>query len=145
MRVRLIAASILSTALSVTSASAIVLISDDNGGRMEDYRARFQQVRRSGDSVVIDGTCSSACTMVLGLVPLNRICATSKAALGFEAAWEYDKSGTRVASAAGTQKLMKIYPASVRTWIARHGGLTANVLLLRGRELTAIVRPCRNG
>src|SRR2546430_12063950 len=41
-------------------------------------------------SVVIAGTCVSACTMVLGLVPTDRICATSNAVLGFHAAWMFD-------------------------------------------------------
>ena len=42
-------------ALTITSACATVLISGDNGGLMEDYTARFQQVRQSGEPVVIDG------------------------------------------------------------------------------------------
>ncbi len=68
MRVQLLAAAILS-ALTVTSASATVVLGDDKGGKMEEYTARFQQMRNSGETVVIDGTCLSACTMVLSLVP----------------------------------------------------------------------------
>src|SRR5512139_2817538 len=120
MRV-LIAAAVVS-ALAVTSASATVIIRDDIGGKMQDYTARFRQLRDSGDSVVIAGTCVSACTMVLGLVPSDRICATHKALLGFHAAWMFDNSGKRVVSASGTQELMKTYPAPVRAWIAQHGG-----------------------
>jgi|GEM_PF-3557435 len=37
---------------------------------------------------------------------------------------------------------MKTYPASVRTWITRHGGLTLNMMFVRGRDLAAIVAPC---
>ena len=86
MRAQLLAAAILS-ALTVTSASAMVVLSDDKGGKMEEYTARFQQMRNSGETVVIDGTCLSACTMVLSLVPRNRVCATPNAVLGFHAAW----------------------------------------------------------
>jgi hypothetical protein len=136
------AAAVLSTALTITSASATVRISGDNGGLMEDYTARFQQVRQSGEPVVIDGACYSACTMVLGLVPRDQICATPNAVLGFHAAWQFDKSGGRVASSSGTRDLMKTYPASVRAWIARHGGLTPNMKFVRGRDLAAIVAPC---
>ena len=142
MRAQLFAAAVVSTALTITSASATVLISGDNGGLMEDYTARFQQVRQSGEPVVIDGACYSACTMVLGLVPRDQICATPNAVLGFHAAWQFDKSGGRVASALGTRDLMKTYPASVRAWIARHGGLTPNMKFVRGRDLAAIVAPC---
>jgi hypothetical protein len=80
--------------------------------------------------------------MVLGLVPSDRICATPNAVLGFHAAWMFDNSGKRIVSASGTQDLMRTYPASVRAWIARHGGLTAKMMYLRGRDLAAIVAPC---
>ncbi len=144
MRARLIAAAVIS-ALTVTSASATVIISNDIGGKMQDYMARFRQVRDSGEPVVIAGTCVSACTMVLGLVPSDRICATHNAVLGFHAAWMFDNSGKRVVSASGTQDLMKTYPAPVRAWITQHGGLTPKMIYLRGRDLAAIVGSCSNG
>ena len=142
MRVHLIAVAIVSAVLAATSASATVFISGDNGGKMEDYTARFRQVRDSGESIIIDGTCMSACTMVLGLVPRERICATHNAVLGFHAAWEFNKSGGRIASASGTLELMKTYPAPVRAWIARQGGLSPNMMFLQGRDLAAIVPLC---
>jgi len=37
---------------------------------------------------------------------------------------------------------MQTYPASVRAWIARRGGLTPKMMYLRGRDLAAIVAPC---
>jgi hypothetical protein len=141
MRVCLISA-VLLTALTATSASATITISDDIGGKMRDYATRFRQVRDSGEPVVISGTCVSACTMVLGLVPSDRICVTPNAVLGFHAAWMFDDSGKRVVSASGTQDLMETYPAPVRAWIARHGGLTRKMMYLRGRDLAAIVAPC---
>ena len=143
MRACLIAA-VVSTALTVTSASATVIISDDAGGKMQDYTTHFRQVRDSGEPVVISGRCVSACTMVLGLVPSDRICATPNAVLGFHAAWAFDDSGRRVVSASGTQDLMRTYPGSVRDWIARHGGLTPKMMYLRGRDLAAIVAPCNS-
>src|SRR5258705_10093403 len=123
MRVCLIAA-VVSTALTVTSASATVIISDDIGGKMQDYTTHFPQVRDSGEPLVISGTCVSACTMVLGFVPSDRICATNNAGLGFHSAWVFDNSGKRVITASGTQDLMNTYPPAVRAWIARHGGVT---------------------
>ena len=136
---------VLLAAWSVEPAFATVVLSDDSGGKMEEYTARFQQVRNSGESVVIDGTCLSACTMVLGLVPRNRICATENAVFGFHAAWMYDNAGNRVASAAGTRDLMKFYPSSIRAWIARNGGLKPSMMYLRGHALAAIVTPCEHG
>src|SRR6266478_4859096 len=76
------------------------------------------------------------------IVPSDRICSTHNAVLGFHAAWMFDNSGKRVVSASGTQDLMNTYPAPVRAWIARHGGLTPKMMYLRGRDLAAIVAPC---
>ncbi len=143
MRARLIAA-VVSTMLTVTSASATMIISDDIGGKMRDYTTRFQQMRDSGEPVIVAGTCVSACTMVLGFVPSDRICVTQNAVFGFHSAWMLDNSGKRVVSVSGTQDLMKTYPASVRTWIARRGGLTPKMMYLRGRDLAAVVAPCKN-
>src|SRR5712672_597056 len=141
---RCLIAAVISMALTATSASATVIISDDVGGKVRDYTTHFQQVRNSGEPVVISGTCVSACTMVLGLVPSDRICATPNAVLGFHAAWMFDDSGKRVVSASGTQDLMQTYPAPVRAWIARRGGLTPNMVYLRGRDLAACVAPCNS-
>ena len=142
MRFRLCAVTLMLTALSITSASATVLIQGDNGGRMGDYASRFLQVRQSGERVVIDGVCLSACTMVLGLVPRDRVCVTPNAVLGFHAAWQPDSAGGRVTSPPATQALMETYPGPIRAWIARRGGLSPRMMFLRGRELTAIVAPC---
>jgi len=127
---------------SGTPASATVLITGDNGGRMSEYASRFLQVRESGEQVVIDGTCLSACTMVLGLVPRNHVCVTANAVLGFHAAWQPDGSGGRVSSPPATRVLLDTYPPAIRAWIARHGGLTPTMKFLRGHELTTIVPPC---
>jgi hypothetical protein len=142
MRLRAYAVTVLLTAFFGASAHATVLIQADNGGRMGEYASRFLQVRQSGERVVIDGMCLSACTMVLGLVPRDRICATSNAVLGFHAAWQPDSAGNRVTSAPATQALMDTYPGAVRAWIARNGGLTPRMIFLRGRALASIVAPC---
>src|SRR5215472_14994929 len=83
----------LSAALATSIASATVRIAGDTGGQIGAYLNRFDAIRQSGDRVVIDGPCLSACTMVLGAVPRNRICVTARAKLGFHAAYDLDKSG----------------------------------------------------
>jgi len=37
---------------------------------------------------------------------------------------------------------MRIYPPEIRSWIARHGGLTPRIIAMRGRELAALYRTC---
>ncbi|MFY9599945.1 MAG: hypothetical protein WB540_18235 [Pseudolabrys sp.] len=129
-------------ALSVTSASATMRIAEDRGGQIGHYLQAFTTLRSSGESVVVDGNCLSACTLVLGLVPRERICATQRARFGFHAAWMPDRDGRPVTSPLGTQALWSIYPASVRRWINQHGGLSRKMIYLQGHELDGIVASC---
>jgi hypothetical protein len=136
-------AGVVLTALSITSADATVRITDDMGGLMAQYASRFASVRESGERVVIDGPCFSACTMLLGMLPREQVCVTQNAVLGFHAAWNFDDTGHRVTSVSATQALIDIYPPRIRTWIARRGGLSPHMKLLRGRELLTMYQTCR--
>ena len=130
-------------ALSISSASATVRIVGDAGGQIGPYLERLVALRSSGERIVIDGPCLSACTMITGVIPRDRICVTRRARLGFHAAWHPGDHGRIVTSRGGTQLLMDIYPANVRRWIARKGGLTPRMVFLQGRELAAMYPPCR--
>ena len=129
---------------AVTGASATMRISDDIGGRIGAYVDQYSQVRNSGERVVIDGACLSACTLVLGIVPRNRICVTRRATLGFHAAWMPGPNGKPVPSAVGTQALWDMYPSHVRQWINARGGLSAKMMFLRGKELMSMYPECRD-
>lgn len=142
MRIRglLLCAAVLAS--SGTSASATMRIAEDRGGQIGHYLQAFAVLRSSGERVVVDGNCLSACTLVLGLIPRNRICATPRARFGFHAAWMPDVDGRPVTSSMGTQALWNIYPASVRRWINRHGGLSRKMIFMQGRDLRGIVSTC---
>ncbi len=118
----------------VGSADATVRIRDDMGGLMTDYASRFANMRHSGEKVVIDGPCYSACTMLLGMLSREQVCVTPNAVLGFHAAWNFDDSGHRVTSASATQALIDIYPPRIRSWIARRGGLSPHMKYLRAHD-----------
>lgn len=126
-------------------AHADLRITRDHGGYVEEYKAKYARVRAKGERVIIDGICNSACTMVFGIVPLNKICVTPRASLGFHLAY-YDKSwtfGIKVNSSEGTSDLMSYYPPSVKSWISRNGGLTNEMKKIRnGADLWRIVDPC---
>jgi hypothetical protein len=77
------------------------------------------------------------------MVPGDRICATRRAVLGFHAARSIDRRGRLYAEPEASELVLEAYPAAVRGWILRHGGLTSRLLLLRGRELAAIYPVCR--
>ena len=124
-------------------AHAEVRILASPGGAVAPFLELFERVRASGERVVIDGPCMSACTLVLSMVPDDRICVTRRAVLGFHAARSIDRRGRIYAEPEASQLVLEAYPSPVRGWISRRGGLTSRLLLLRGRELAAIYPPCR--
>src|SRR5271166_1161588 len=79
--------------VSLTPALADIRIEGSPGGEASSFLSFFEMVRESGQRVVIDGPCYSACTLVLSTVPRNRICVTRRAILGFHAARLIDEFG----------------------------------------------------
>jgi hypothetical protein len=124
-------------------AHAEIRILASPGGQVGPFLDLFDKVRETGERVVIDGPCLSACTLVLSIVPNERICVTRRAVLGFHAARSVDRRGRTYAEPEASELVLQTYPAPVRDWIGRHGGLTSHLILLRGRELKAIYRSCR--
>ena len=141
----LVLASMVPVVLGNSSAHADYRIKRDHGGYVEEYKAKYALIRDRGERVIIDGICNSACTLVLGIVPLNRVCVTPRASLGFHLAY-YDTAntlGVKVTSYAGTADLMSYYPETVKDWISRNGGLTTDMKKVKnGPALWAIVDPC---
>jgi hypothetical protein len=121
--------------LASVPARAELRITRDHGGYVDEYKTKYQRVRDR----------HSACTLVLGIVPMNKICVTPRASLGFHQAY-YDKAftfGIKVTTAAGTSDLMSYYPDAVKDWIRRNGGLTTEMKKIKnGEELWKIVDPC---
>jgi hypothetical protein len=124
-------------------AAAEVRILASPGGEVGSFLALFEVLRRSGQRIVIDGPCFSACTLVLSTVPRRRICVTRRAVLGFHAATWRDQYGNMGAAPRASAIVLNAYPRPVRNWIRRHGGLTSRMLLLRGRELAKLYPRCR--
>jgi hypothetical protein len=124
-------------------ALAEVRIRSSLGGPVDEYLKLFSRVRQTGERVVIDGPCLSACTLVLSTIPNNRICVTSRAVLGFHAPrWVDVKTGRTFPARKETRAVTASYPSAVRSWLKRQGGLSAKVLYLRGRALTRLYRRC---
>src|SRR5271163_3562860 len=118
---------------SMGSSHAVVRIGEDRGGRIGTYVDKYQEVRTSGEMVIID---------VLGAIPHDKICVTSHAALGFHAAWDMDDDGHAITNPEATHMLYSMYPSAVKRWINQRGGLTARMIYLRGKELTSMYHPC---
>jgi hypothetical protein len=125
-----------------SQANSAVRIANDPGGRIATYIVKYQRLASSGKSVIIDGLCASACTIVLSTLPHDKICVTSRAALGFHAAWNYAANGRTFTDPEATFMLYSAYPTPVRRWIARRGGLTPHIIFLSGKPLQEMYRSC---
>src|SRR6266567_3582930 len=95
MRMAVIRIALVTAALcaAIAPARAEVRILASPGGQVGPFLYLFERLRESGERVVIDGPCLSACTLVLSTVPNERICVTRRAILGFHAARSMDARG----------------------------------------------------
>jgi hypothetical protein len=75
-KARLAGAAVLIVALTLSfalPAVADIRILSSGGGTVGGYLDFFAKVKQSGERVVIDGPCLSACTLVLSTIPRKRI------------------------------------------------------------------------
>jgi hypothetical protein len=126
----------------VGTSHAAVRIANDRGGQIGRYVERYDQLRASGQTIMIDGLCASSCTIVLGAIPHEKICVTRNANLAFHAAWDFGAHGRAITNPGATRMLFSMYPSQVRHWIANRGGLSPRMIFLRGRQLETMYRPC---
>jgi len=131
-------------------AQAVVRIGEDHGGRIGNYLLKYKLLSLSGEPVIIDGLCASACTMVL-MLPKHQICATPRAVLGFHQAYDFGTAsiGGRMVSAAipnreATDLLFSYYPKPVHAWINMHNGMPqpSRILALKWPEIAKFVPQC---
>jgi hypothetical protein len=142
MRYLMFCAALFLVAVGVPAFADVRILSSE-GGAAGSYLNFFLQVRKSGERVVIDGPCLSACTLVLSAIPRRRICVTQRAVLGFHAPLVYDRqSGRTFRSRNATRLVTQSYPAGVQAWIRRKGGLRQNFIYLRGHQLAALYPRC---
>jgi hypothetical protein len=136
---------VIASLVASAPANADLRITRDHGGYVEEYKTKYERIRKSGERVIIDGICNSACTLVFGIVPMNKICVTPRASVGVHQAY-IDKAftfGIKVMSDEGTSDLMSYYPQTLKEWIGRKGGLTAEMKKIRnGVDLWKIADPC---
>ncbi len=77
----------------------------------------------------------------VGFVKREKICATPKAVLGFHSAWRPMGHGKRANSPVASQAMLDVYPAELRKWIARRGGLSSKMIFLHGHDSPRSCRP----
>lgn len=120
---------------------------DHEGGDVEVFAAKYEQIRKSGQKVEIDGLCVSACTIVASL-PKDQVCVTPRAQLGVHLASDaYDDNpdDDRVDVHYTDWAVKKYYPKALQDWIKTHGGLQEEPKFVKGKDLLAIFNACKNG
>lgn len=105
---------------------------DNHGGSVVAYDARWAEHARRGVSVRIIGPCQSACTVLLGHIPRNRICVTPQASFGFHQAKRPH----------ATAILWNAYAADIRAWINAHGGLQKEFIWMRAPDTYRYFKRC---
>ena len=134
---------ILASALLWTLPANALTITNDRGGLIPMYVERMQRAAATGERVIIDGNCLSACTMTLGIIPPQNVCATPRAVLGFHSAFKPTPWGQKMDYPPGTQQMVSHYPPAIRAWIKRHGGLHPSLIYLRVPEIFQYVSSCQ--
>jgi len=107
-------------------------VSDNHGGSVVAYDARWAGLAAKGVSVRIVGPCQSACTVLLGHIPRARICVTPNARFGFHLA--------HLKSAQDT--LWAAYQDDIRAWITAHGGLKPDFMWMRAPDIYRYFARC---
>src|SRR5579872_5934168 len=121
------------TLLNLSAARAETIdVSDDHGGSVAEYDARWTELAQRGVAVRIVGPCQSACTVLLGHIPRNRICVTPEASFGFHLARRQDATAT----------LWNAYPDDIREWINRHGGLNVGFIWMGAPDIYRHFKKC---
>jgi hypothetical protein len=118
--------------LPLAARAETIDISDNHGGRVAEYSARWSELAGRGVNVRIVGPCQSACTVLLGRIPRSRICVTPEASFGFHLARRADAAAT----------LRRAYSADITAWINGHGGLTRDFIWMRAPDTFRYFRKC---
>lgn len=122
-------------------------ISMDLGGSLLQYITDYSAARQERTRYVIDGLCVSACTLITGEIPTERICVTPFAKLAFHAAFMSNSIEGRVFSPEGTELLWRIYPKWVQQFLRGHGWADPTqdqptLIWMEAKDLQAVYKAC---
>jgi hypothetical protein len=130
-----------------------VRITFDPGGGLVGFIEKFAEKRQNGTRFIIDGMCISACTMITGLIPSDRVCVTPRAVLAFHSASVSNPfTGERLGhSKVGTEILWYSYPTKLREFLRTKfnwDGTAENsehddLMFVEGEDLLTFFKPCK--
>lgn len=133
-------------------AKAVVVIQEDNGGAIVQYIKKYSDIRDSGERVIVDGNCQSACTLFLSVLPKEQYCLTDRALLGFHTASLREKSKdgkVKVSYASEFSAMMYFsYPGEIRKmlknlgWDMEEDKPHPEIIGIQANMLTSVARKC---
>jgi len=129
---RLVLIAALSGLSALPAGAETIDVFDNHGGRVVEYNARWAEYAQRGVSVRVVGPCKSACTILIGHIPRNRICVTPKATFGFHLA--------KLAHA--TAMIWNAYPDDIKAWINARGGLQRDFHWMRAPDTYRYFKRC---
>jgi hypothetical protein len=98
-------------------AEAHYYIKNDPGGRLDKFIAKYKKLTRQKEKIVVTGYCNSSCTLMLGIIPRERVCVRPGATLGFHSSYIWPS----FYYAKGTLEMWAHYPEDVRALIREKG------------------------
>lgn len=117
---------------SVPARAETINVSDNHGGSVAAYDARWAGLAARGVDVRIVGPCQSACTVLLGHIPRNKICVMPNASFGFHTAKKPEM----------TTVLWNAYGSDIKAWINARGGLTPDFKWMRAPDIYKYFKKC---
>lgn len=132
MKVRQLLLAVILALSAPVARAQVVDVSDDHGGLLSAYQVQWATLAARGVFVRIVGPCVSACTVLVGYIPRDRICVARGAYLGFH--W--------ATAQFATQELWSAYPPDIRQWITQHGGLSNQLIWLQAPDIYRYFHKC---
>jgi hypothetical protein len=139
-------AALLALILSAAPALAAYRVTFDPGGSIQAYIEKYHAIQDAGGSVVIDGPCISACTLVTAIVDDAHVCVTHRARLVFHSATTMNGQH----ASEGTRLIWNMYPGYIRAMLIKKGwdgddgkaNEHSELIYIEGDELRIIYRDC---
>ena len=128
--------------LALPASAATIRLTNERGGGLSQHILRYQRLAASGNQVVLERICQSSCTIILGIIPRERLCATPGTVFRFHAAHYNSRDGTRTQNDSFTAAMAQYWPANVKAWVARHNA-TATLAFTNATPGELGVRICR--
>lgn len=119
------------------SSASSVSINGDSGGSVGTYIRKVSYYQKSGTVVRFTGRCDSACTLLLAL-PRSKTCIRPGAYFRFHAPIARNSQMQRLTHLL----MMKKYPSWVRSYLARKGGLTRNLVTIDYSYASRYLKQC---